>query len=153
MNHSQKQTPATDAVQSLVRIANESPDNLTLDEKRQQLEKQGFDVSRLQRRLLEALEEAHGRNELASAEQKRIALSTRVKAQASAIAQKVAAAVNPREMLHGIFSGIGHPRAAVAFRKLETTSDDDLLTLLEDFEILQIINSNSDSDGSGPQNQ
>ncbi len=145
MPDEQPSHPATDAVKALARFLHEpSVDALTPVQIDAALKHAGINSDRVMSRFLATMEGAEGRAELQAAARKRQSWSQRF-VEFSASLPKI---LNPREKLRALLEieFAGKPEYAVAFRKFEETTEDDLSGLLVELEFL-----GQSNDGLGKQ--
>lgn len=115
--------------------------SMPIEKVRKQLESEGLDTKTGYQLVREELAETHGELELGAARERRTKLQ-----QLTVKASEFATATR-EELLAHLRSLAGTQDLAVAFRKYEDASDDDLRAILEDFAQLKTAGLDSDQDG------
>ena len=139
--HSQ---PATNTLRAVAQLLSEDRGLGPGETRGATMKKAGFDVSALQKRVTESIQQARGRNELTMARSKRQTLGQRVQE----LMGRLPKIPDPRAAVKRLLEDglTGRPQAAVMFRKLEETKDSDLESLLEDIALLDFIDEGTNTD-------
>lgn len=129
-----KPTPATDAAKALAHFLHE-PEDLSPSELRSHFSPQDLSIEKLKKRYDALLAQAEGLARLSSASEQRRSFTEKV----AKIREQLPSVGNVREyvrqLLSDVFSG-GEAQAAVAWRKFEHASDEDLRSMIEDLTLL-----------------
>lgn len=135
MPDEQQSHPATDAVKALAQFLHEpNLDTLSPEQIDAELKHAGINCDRVMSRFLSTMEAAEGRTELQAAAQERKSLSQRF----ADFAARLPTIPNPRAKVREFLEKAlaGKPEYAVAFRKFEKATDDDLAELLVELQFL-----------------
>lgn len=131
-----KHTPATDAVKALARFLSEPDVEDRSDEEiRDYLRNANVDINRVRARVAEDLAKARARSALANARCRRESFLDRI----TGLRLQLTGTTNVREQVRAFLDEVftGQPDAAVAWRNFEQATDDDLLTMVEDLNLLE----------------
>jgi hypothetical protein len=133
--------PGTDALRAISQLMEDASDQQAIQK---ELVKTGFNLEQLKKNIASAITEATGRIELAAAKSKRTSLLGR----AHELLANLPKARDPRRMIGEYLDEAfaTRPQFAVQFRgKLESTSDAELESLLEDMAVAAMMEDESDS--------
>ncbi len=141
MNTNAHPQPGTNALRAISQLMEDSSDQQTIQK---EIVRTGFNLEQLKKNVASAIAEAKGRIELASAKSKRTSLLGR----ARELLANLPKVPDPRRVIGEYLDEAlaSRPKFAVQFRgKLETTSDAELESLLEDMAIAEMMEDEPDS--------
>lgn len=141
MNTNAHSQPGTDALRAISQLMEDANDQQSM---RKELVKTGFNLAQLKKNVASAITEAKGQIELAAAKSKRSSLLGK----ARELLANLPKVPDPRrvigEYLDEAFAT--RPQFAVQFRgKLETTTDAELASLLEDMAVAEMMEDEPES--------
>lgn len=141
MNTNAHPQPGTNALRAISQLMEDSSDQQTIQK---EIVRTGFNLEQLKKNVASAIAEAKGRIELAAAKSKRTSLLGR----ARELLANLPKVPDPRRVIGEYLDEAlaSRPQFAVQFRgKLETTSDAELESLLEDMAIAEMMEDEPDS--------
>jgi hypothetical protein len=133
--------PGTDALRAISQLMEDASDPQTIH---QELLKTGFNLEQLKKNIASAITEAKGQIELAAAKSKRTSLLGRARELLASLPK----VPDPRRMIGEYLDEAlaTRPQFAVQFRgKLESTTDAELESLLEDMAVAELMEDEPES--------